>query len=1139
MKRITSAFAFTLLVSLLMCGDTWAQATAQISGAVQDQSGAVLPGVEITATQTETGGRRSTITNETGYYALPNLPLGPYRLEASLPGFRSFAQTGIVLQVNATPTINITLQVGELSERIEVQANASLVETRSLSVGQVMETARIVELPLNGRNAQELLLLNGGTVQTAPDGGMSFPTGRLLLSSAGARGTAGEMQLDGISHISPYDAYPLPLPFPDALSEFKTEIGGQSAQQARGSQASAVTKSGTNNFHGDLFEFARNDLFNARPYFALKGSTLKRHQFGGTAGGPILQNKLFFFGGYQGTTIRQDTVDSRQWVPTPAMLAGDFSAFVSPACNAGKTLALKAPFSNNRVDPALFSPVAVKVVARIPKPDNPCGELTFGAPTVEDHSQYVGKIDYQMNDKHSLFGRHMYNRIDGPSAFELTPDNPLNAGNDVKARAHAFTIGSTYLVSPTTVNAFRLAFTRTHLLTVSPPYFSLEELGAKVYSGYTPKVAKLTITSGFSLPGNGRRSIPTDLYQISDDITMTHGTHQLGIGGRLAEARTNVAVQTPAPPTFNFSGEFTGVGLGDFLMGKASDLVQGVGTEVYTRAKYLSLYTNDTWQAKPRLSLSYGLRWAPILPHQDVHRPVPAILLFDRERYRQGIRSTVFVNAPPGVLFAGDPGFALKNNGATAENPKANVFNAHWNGLSPRAGFAWDVQGNGRTSVRASYGLSYDDYPTVDRLGSQGSLPPYGSLARVLAPVGGLDDPWQGVPGGNPHPLVVRKDMPFVPFGEYVFRNPDLVPTYTQTWNLSLQREVITDTILSLSYVGSQITHLQAANSINHALFVPGVGDASGNCFLNGKATHFKVAAGADCSTVANTQARRILSFLNPASSTEMGRTAFVDNGGTQNYNGMIISVQRRPTRGITINTNYTLSHCIGDYQARSNNGYGAGVGHTYQDSNDRRRDRGNCEIDQRHNFNLTAVAETPQFASRTAKILGSGWRVSGIYRRTTAGTVVEASQGQGVRTVTIGEQAGNKLTVAGGDRCLCDIASQRPNQILADVYLDKSGGPNTTYLNPAAFGLPELGTLGNLGRANLQLPTAWQFDAALARTFRFRESQSLEFRAEAYNLLNSFRPGAINTNLSSAQFGRIRTALDPRIMQFALKYVF
>src|SRR5437867_8112533 len=427
MERISTRLFVGLFVCVMSCSSVWAQATAQISGATQDQSGAVLPGVEITVQQAETGGTRMTLTNENGYYVLPNLPLGPYKLEASLPGFRTFVQTGIILQVNSNPTINVTLQVGEVAETVEVQANTSLVETRSLSVGQVMETARIVELPLNGRNAQELLLLNGGTVQTAPDGGMSFPSGRLLLSSAGARGTAGEMTLDGISHISPYDAYPLPLPFPDALSEFKTEIGGMSAQQARGSQASAVTKSGTNEFHGDLFEFVRNDLFNATSYFATKSSTLKRHQFGGTAGGPIVKNRLFFFGGYQGTTLRQDPQDTRQFVPTAAMLAGDFTAFAAPVCNAGRPITLRAPFVNNRVDPSLFSPVALKVAARLPKTNDPCGEVTLGRRDVDNQHQMVSKIDYQASAKHSVFGRFMLSTDHSPSPLEFTPDVPMNA----------------------------------------------------------------------------------------------------------------------------------------------------------------------------------------------------------------------------------------------------------------------------------------------------------------------------------------------------------------------------------------------------------------------------------------------------------------------------------------------------------------------------------------------------------------------------------------------------------------------------------------------------------------------------------------------------------------------------------------
>src|ERR1051325_7751413 len=333
MKPIWVGLCIGLFALFVTCGSLSAQGTAQISGAVQDSSGAVLPGAEITATQTDTGFSRATITNETGRYVLPNLPVGPYKLEASLPGFRTFAQTGIVLQVSTSPTINITLEVGQVSEQVEVQANTSLVETRSVSVGSVMETARIMELPLNGRNAQELVLLNGAAQQVAPQGGYTV-AGRLTISAAGSFGTSLDYMLDGARHVDPFDGLSLALPFPDALAEFKTEIGGQQASAGKSGLVSAVTKSGTNQFHGDLFEFVRNDLFNARNYFAIKNSTLKRNQFGGTLGGPILKNKLFFFGGYQGTTLRQDPSDIRSFVPTPAMIAGDFTAFASRACNA-------------------------------------------------------------------------------------------------------------------------------------------------------------------------------------------------------------------------------------------------------------------------------------------------------------------------------------------------------------------------------------------------------------------------------------------------------------------------------------------------------------------------------------------------------------------------------------------------------------------------------------------------------------------------------------------------------------------------------------------------------------------------------------------------------------------------------------
>src|SRR5262249_14536501 len=301
----------------------------------RDQSGAVLPGVEITATQTETGIVRNTVTNETGSYVLPNLALGPYKLEAALPGFRSYLQTGIVLQVNSSPVINVVLEVGQVSNQVEVQANAAIVETRSSTLRSVMENERILELPLNGRNVTDLIALDGGAVRQAGST-VQLATGESpYVAIAGGAAFGIDYTLDGANHMNYMSGTTMAMPFPDAMQEFKVESSGTSPQSRNSSSVAAVTKAGTNDFHGNLFEFVRNDLLNATNYFARVDpatgkkvhSTLKRNQFGATIGGPVIKNKLFFFGGYQGTRLRQNPQDTRTFIPTAAMLAGDWSAF--------------------------------------------------------------------------------------------------------------------------------------------------------------------------------------------------------------------------------------------------------------------------------------------------------------------------------------------------------------------------------------------------------------------------------------------------------------------------------------------------------------------------------------------------------------------------------------------------------------------------------------------------------------------------------------------------------------------------------------------------------------------------------------------------------------------------------------------
>src|SRR5215831_18400547 len=395
MKRIVTCVA--ALCFLFVCSTTiWAQGTAQISGTAKDQSGAVLPGVEITATQTDTGITRTTVSNETGSYVLPNLPVGPYKLEATLPGFRTFAQTGIVLQVNSNPVIDVALQVGQVSETVEVQANAAQVETRSAGVGQVIETQRILDLPLNGRNVTDLVTLSGLAVQTGASRTFGMRTG-VLISVAGGNTDGVQYSLDGSPHINPFDGTGMPLPFPDALQEFRLSTSNQDASNGMrsGATVNAVTKSGTNTFHGDMFEFVRNYALNGRDPFAIRNDGLKRNQFGGVIGGPIKKDKVFFFAGYQGTLLRQTPISNTVFVPTPQMFKGDFTAFASPACQNGRQVVLRTPFADNQVDPRLFSPAALKIAAGLPQALDVCGRYLTGNILHENDHQAPARMDYQ------------------------------------------------------------------------------------------------------------------------------------------------------------------------------------------------------------------------------------------------------------------------------------------------------------------------------------------------------------------------------------------------------------------------------------------------------------------------------------------------------------------------------------------------------------------------------------------------------------------------------------------------------------------------------------------------------------------------------------------------------------------------
>ena len=416
MDRVVRIVIGSALVLLFAATHVLAQATAQINGTVADPSGGVLPGATVTAIQTDTGFRREVVTETDGAFTLTALPIGPYRLEVSLAGFRTYAQTGIVLEINSNPTIAVTLPLGAVAETVSVEASAPLVETRNPAIGGVVENERIEELPLNGRNSADLIVIAGAVVPMGPSSSRSMQGG-VGYSVAGGQPFGVAYLLDGATHNNPYDNYNLPLPFPDALQEFRVETSAQNAQNGfhSGASVNAATKAGTNAFHGDLFEFARHHKFNAtNPFNAIDRTTgeraddgLKRHQFGGTLGGPVVTDRLFFFGAYQGTKTDERPSEDVRFVPTAAMLAGDFTQVASAACTTRGAIALGAPFSGNRIDPALFSPAAVRIAQRLPQATDPCGRVSVTNPRSIDELQAIGRIDFQWSQDHTIFGRYM------------------------------------------------------------------------------------------------------------------------------------------------------------------------------------------------------------------------------------------------------------------------------------------------------------------------------------------------------------------------------------------------------------------------------------------------------------------------------------------------------------------------------------------------------------------------------------------------------------------------------------------------------------------------------------------------------------------------------------------------------------
>ncbi|PWU06790.1 MAG: hypothetical protein C5B51_11595 [Terriglobia bacterium] len=932
--------------------------------------------------------------------------------------------------------------------------------------------------------------------------------------------------LDGIIHQDPYNNLSLPLPFPDAVQEFKVEWNGVPPQYGYHSTATVntITKSGTNEFHGDLFEFLRNGDLNARDAFATRRDTLKRNQFGGTVGGPVRRDRLFVFGGYQRTSLRSDPAQNTTFIPTAAMAQGDFTGFA--ACNGNVTLPSSLGFANNMLPAASLNPVALNISKTLPTADNACGHTVYGLLNNQDEDLGTGKVDWQINPQQSLFGRFTLAKLNQSSTYD--GKNPLSINqfglNDLD---YGIALGHTWVMSPNVVNSFKVGANRTNIVKVRDVYRTWPQLGANI----TPlggDVIAVTVNGAMTIGGVSAapgQSHNGPLWSIVEDLNWVKGSHQFGFGGSVYRQMLNYQSGPNAIGTPTFDGSVSGLPLVDFMLGRPATFVQGTLYGFYSRQYYQSLYFQDSWKATSRLTVNYGVRWEPYTAvfqkytAQDEH--------FEHSYFTQGLRSTVYQNSPVGVVFSGDPQYSCGNS-----------FNCpKWDKFFPRVGVAFDPKGDGRMVIRASYGL-FGDRMSMLSLSQEQFGPPYGN-AVTLSGVN-LTNPWAnygGLPGftaagQDPMPTLASlqglghsaANIPFPTFGTYV-SSPltDFHPTYVNQWNIGIQRQVGQDWLLSAQYVGTSTIHFVSGVNLNPAVFL-----GLGPCILR---TVTGPVSYSTCSTTANQNQRRVLYMENPAQGQYYGGSGIVDDGGTASYEGLNFSVRKRLSHGTNLLANYTWSHCISD--PWNQNPTAAGV----EIPGNRRAWRSNCVgTDLRQLFQLSVVATTPKFSGRALRILASDWQFA-------PNLEIKSAQ-----FFTV---------LSGSDRALTTIANQPPNLVSTDVY-----APNQSpsqWLNKSAFVAAPLGSYGNLGIDNLKGPGVFQLNLAVSRNFAVREHQTLQVRAEAFNLpnhLNPFTPGAGpigggfggTAMLNAPNFGQITndisgtgglSAGDYRVIQLAMKFIF
>lgn len=1059
--KVANIFILLVVSSVISVGQT----TGTISGRVTDSSDAVIPAASVAIIHEQTGASRTSLTDSSGDFVIPALPVGSYRLIATHPGFRRAEKNGILLTVGQNARVDFILAPGDLTETVSVTGEGVQVDTRQASISYLVGQKSMMELPLNGRNPAFLTSLMPGAAI------VSVSLTSTAVSLNGTRMNNQQFLLDGAPFNQIQRSEGLGLPPPDMVEEFRVVANGYSAEHGRnaGGAFSTVTKSGGNQFHGSLWEFLRNNDLNARNFFAKTVPVLHQNQYGVGLGGPILipklyngRNRTFFFGSYQGTRIRQNTIVTGAYPPTELERRGDFSQ----TARKPKDPLTGQPFAGDVIPVNRFDPVAQKITARLPFPTSANGLFQSEPSVPTDLDQILVRVDHQLSTNHNLSAR--YWRDDYYTFSPYAGGNlPWSGGISANLVQNA-NISDTTVFSPSLLNQFRFSFMRRYEGRTSNVFETGPELGIRMATPSGSSPPRFNASGRFNLQAqiNGMPTKLDNTFALYESLFWTKGSHSLKFG---------LSLELPSfhgSPRFDnggfvFGGDFSGEGFADFLLGRPTSFQQDTGREDNHKAQYWGFFIQDDYKASRRLTLNLGLRYQYDQPTYH-RRDRQATIL-------PGLQSQKYPKAPLGLLYPGDFGL-----------PRS-LYYADKNNFAPRLGMAYDVFGNGKTSLRLGTGVFYQ-IPPVGQSNLLDTNQPFVMSAK-LTPPASLSDPWAGqFNGGVDDPVSSYSSNPdratfFTPVTGYSI-DPNMRSAYVIQYSASIQQQLPNNVALELAYVGNVGRKFVMSSNLNQAVYGPGA-------------------------TVANTNQRR------EYSPGILGQSYRFDGKANSSYNSFQTSVNKRFSHGYLFTASYTYSKAI-DYFSYTAEGY------FIMDSNNVQLERGLADFDRPHIFAGSVVWEVPYFQRShwlTRHILG-GWQPSALWRLT----------------------SGAPFTVlTGRDNSLTGNNLDRPD-VTGPVALftgKKRSDLILKYFDTGAFAPNAAGKFGTAGRNILRGPGAASVDFGLLKNFRIIEGHRLQFRGEFFNLFNRVNLGNPNSTMTSASFGRILSAGDPRIVQFALKYMF